>query len=110
MLETILQPDDENERCGFLLKDGTIVEITNVATEPRVSYEMDAAEALPYIEAGTVAATWHTHPDGDANLSGDDYEGFLRWPDLDHYVIGRAGDDVIVRWFHVDDGLVIACD
>ena len=109
MLETILLSDDVSERCGLLLTNGEIVEITNIAAEPEVSYEMDPVEVLPYLKAGTIASTWHTHPTGDPNLSGDDYAGFLMWPDLGHAIIGRRDGKVIVNRYRVEHGLVISC-
>lgn len=107
MLETTLQLNDTDERCGFLLKDGTIVPIDNVAFEPHLGYEMNSQQALPYVQAGTIAATWHTHPDGPPILSGEDYEAFLAWPDFEHYVIGRSKGKVVVTKYKIERGLVI---
>ena len=109
MLETILNSDDVAERCGFVLTSGELVELNNIAEEPEKSYEIDPVAALPYVKAGAIAATWHTHPNADPNLSGDDHEGFLLWPDLEHCIIGVFQGKVTVRRYRVEDGLVIAC-
>lgn len=109
MLETILKSGETAERCGLLLKDGTIVEITNVAADPEQGYEMDAAEALPHIKSGAIEATWHTHPQTDPTLSEDDRVGFLMWPDLEHAIIGIRDGDVKVMRYRVEHGLVLVC-
>ena len=108
MLETLLQPNDVDERCGLILKDGTIVEIENVAAVPDKSYKMNPVEVIKH--ADNIAATWHTHPDSDPNLSGADYTGFLGWPGLEHFIIGRRNGKVTVTKWIVENGLVLACD
>lgn len=108
MLETLLQPGDKEERCGIILKDGTIKELPNVADEPHLGFKMSPKALLPLLE--DVAATWHTHPDTDPNLSGEDYVGFLSWPDWQHHVIGLREGKVVVETYRVENGLVIGCD
>lgn len=104
MLEQLLQPNDVNERCGLVLSDGTIVEIVNIAEKPEDSYEMDPLGVIPFLSMAE--ATWHTHPNGTNILSGADYEGFKRWPDLRHHVIGKEG----VRSYYVDGEVVRECN
>lgn len=108
MLETMLQPGDVEERCGLVLKDGTLVEIPNIAEDKTLGYRMDPAEVLPYMD--DVAGTWHTHPDTDPNLSGEDYSGFLAWPDLEHSIVGLRNGAVTVTRYRVEDGMVLGCD
>ncbi len=108
MLETLLQPTDVNERCGFVMKDGSIIEIANVAKDPREGYEMDALEAIKHLK--DAAATWHTHPDTDPNLSGEDYSGFLSWPDMEHIIIGMRNGSPMVLRYKIEQGLVVGCD
>jgi len=108
MLETMLEQGQVEERCGLILKDGTVVEITNIAEDTRIGYRMDPSEVLPYVEE--LAGTWHTHPDTDPNLSGEDYSGFLMWPDLMHSIVGFRNGKVVVTRYRVEDGTVIACD
>lgn len=108
MLETLLQPTDTEERCGLVLKNGTIVEIENVADDKTNSYRMNPKGVLPFLDQ--LAETWHTHPDSDPNLSGEDYSGFLAWPDLVHNIIGLRAGRVVVQRYRVDKGVVIACD
>lgn len=108
MLETLLQPGDTEERCGLVLKDGSIVEIENIAEDKTNSYKMNPEGVLPFLDH--LAGTWHTHPDGDPNLSGEDYSGFLAWPDLEHSIIGLRDRKAVVQSYRVDKGVVIACD
>lgn len=76
------------ERCGLILKNGAILELPNVHEDPQNGFRVDPAEILKH-EAET-AATWHTHPSGNANLSMEDYHCFLAWPELFHYVVSRV--------------------
>jgi proteasome lid subunit RPN8/RPN11 len=108
MLENLLQPSDTVERCGLILKDGTILELVNVHDTPERGYRMDPTAALPHLE--NLTGTWHTHPDSDPNLSEEDYAGFLAWPDLEHYIIGRRNGQLAVSKYIVEEGMVIECD
>lgn len=108
MLETLLQPGDVDERCGLIVEGNIIIHIPNIAENKALGYEMDPTEVLPYLDE--VIGTWHTHPDADPNLSGEDYSGFLSWPDLEHLIIGvREGNVVVVR-YKIENGLVVECD
>src|SRR3546814_11024753 len=76
------------ERCGFVLRDGTVVEITNVHDEPERGFRMAPARVLEYVDNPDLVGTWHTHPGGDPNLSQEDYAGFLHWPALEPLIVG----------------------
>lgn len=88
------------ERVGFLLKDGKVVEVENIASDPLQAFQVSADDLLKY--EGKAAATWHTHPGATRNLSVADYHTFLAWPELEHYIIGSNG----VRHYQVRDGEV----
>lgn len=96
-LSDLYRPDGP-ERVGFVLKDGTVVEVTNVCSEPEEGFEVSAEDLVTY--SSDAVATWHTHPGASRNLSIKDYEMFLDWSDLDHYIIGDDG----VRRYTVMDG------
>lgn len=110
MLETLLQPHDTEERCGLILTDGEVVEIPNVANDPVIGYVMDVEKVLPYLTAGNIKGTWHTHPDSPPVLSGEDLEGFLGWPDLEHHIVGRVKGKPVVRSYKIQSGAVVECD
>lgn len=93
--------DTGPERVGFVLQDGTVVEVENVCHDPENGFEVNPRDLVDYED--DLWATWHTHPGSDANLSSDDYAGFLSWPYLYHYVIGK--DDI--RRFKVVNGQVL---
>jgi proteasome lid subunit RPN8/RPN11 len=106
VLETLLKPTDTEERCGLLLAGNSLVEVKNIANDPVMGYLMDPEEVLPYLTNSMIVGTWHTHPNGSAQLSGEDFKGFLAWPQLVHYVIGRDG----VKCYKVENGAVLECD
>ena len=110
MLETLYNHEDLSERCGLVLTDGTIVEIENIAEDKTNSYLMNPEAVLPFLKDELIAETWHTHPKGDPNLSGEDQQGFLDYPDLVHSIIGwRNGAVTVTRW-QIEEGLVVGCD
>ena len=75
----------EREQAGFILKNGEIVEVENVCHDPENGFDVRPRDILRY--ASEAQATWHTHPNGKANLSENDYETFSNWPELDHYIV-----------------------
>lgn len=91
----------EQERVGFVLASGEVVEVQNVAEDPKVSFSVSTEDLLKY-EDEAIAA-WHTHPKGGVNLSAEDYEAFMMWPDWDHYIIGSGQ----VAKYKVEDGVVV---
>lgn len=96
-----LKKTDEQERCGLILTGDKIIETKNTHDDPVKGFKIDV-EALAENE-DSLTGTWHTHPNDTANLSQEDYAGFLQWPDLRHYIIGVDG----VRCFEVADGLIV---
>lgn len=101
-----LKADDAKERCGFVLTGGKIVELTNTSPDPENQFRINPADTIAHMKKG-VTATWHTHPTSTPNLSGEDYQCFLNWDDLDHYVIGRRDEKVHVERYAVEDGMVV---
>lgn len=89
------------ERVGFVLTDGTVVEVRNAAPNPDAAFDVAAEDLLAYEDR--LAATWHTHPGAPAQLSGADYQAFRAWPHLAHLIVGSDG----VRRYAVHHGAVI---
>lgn len=77
------------ERVGCIRKDHSILEFINDSLKPEESFTVPD-EALGVLETEALA-TWHTHPQGSPNLSGDDYNTFRAWPELYHFIIGLNG-------------------
>jgi proteasome lid subunit RPN8/RPN11 len=80
------------EACGFIMEDGSIIEIKNISLAPLKAFKMctrDATEKL----SGTldfVAGVWHTHPKGTIHPSAEDLEGIKRGavqPNWDYYIV-----------------------
>lgn len=99
--ELLAKLADGPERGGLVLLDGTIVELTNTAADPNEGFQPASTELVAYID--NAAATWHTHPGETANLSVEDWETFILWPNLQHLIIGTDG----VRQYGVKNGAVI---
>jgi proteasome lid subunit RPN8/RPN11 len=96
-----LGPDDGPETGGVILNDGSIVEIPSIHPEPNTGYQPDPVVLLALIDQ--LAGTWHTHPGATSNLSVEDAETFVNWPDLTHAIIGTDG----VRWYRAKGSAVI---
>lgn len=91
--------EDGPERVGFVLKDGTFVEVENKAAYDPEAPRFEVAPEVMIEHAETAQATWHTHPGQSGNLSIDDYWAFKNWPQFVHYIVGNDG----VWMFRVDD-------
>lgn len=87
--------DEGFERAGFILEDLTLIEIPNISADPENSFLMYPDEAVKYCERAI--ATWHTHPNGSANLSKEDYDLCFNWPDLYHVVLGKRDSAKIFK-------------
>jgi hypothetical protein len=79
----------ENERCGFILASGEIVECTNICPDPAQGFEVGDFDLDRYID--DAVATWHTHPGDTRLLSVGDYETYRGMPDLMHFIVGTDG-------------------
>lgn len=89
------------ERVGFVLNDGTVVEVKNIHGTPQNDFDVDPKDLIKYED--TAIASWHTHPITTAHLSTDDYSGFTMWPDLLHWIVGTDG----IAGYVVRNGAVI---
>jgi len=78
-----------NERVGFVLNTGEVVEVDNVALQPDKAFMVSTIDLMRYEDIAV--ATWHTHPGESSNLSDMDYRAFYNWPHLKHYIIGKDG-------------------
>lgn len=79
--------DEGAERVGFILKDDTIVEVMNIAGDPLIGFMVSGDDVMKYMD--DAVATWHTHPNYTANLSGNDYTTFTNWDDYHHFIVGK---------------------
>jgi len=77
-----------NERGGFITKDGIIVEVENIH-QNKEDYFMFSCDDLDKLDDENVLATFHTHPNKSANLSKEDYDAFVNWEKLLHFIVGK---------------------
>lgn len=89
------------ERVGFIIPRNEIVEVRNISDKPHDGFLVAPEDIILYTEEKEAIATWHTHPNQSANLSGEDYRIFHNWPNLTHFIIGNDG----VRAFKFDEQL-----
>lgn len=89
------------ERVGFVLEDGEIVECMNICDDPQNGFDVSDAELAKYCDMAV--ATWHTHPDGTKLLSVGDHQTFLTNDDLVHFIIAPDG----VAIYIIEDGFVM---
>lgn len=93
-----------SERVGFLLHDGSVVEVENTHSEPEEGACIRASDLFAYEQRAK--AFWHTHPGGSCNLTAQDRRAFLGYPLHIHYIVGADG----VAGFAVLDGEVVRCE
>lgn len=94
------QVTDVKERCGLII-DGQVVETENIHPEPTTGFEIDPIDIIENLDH--IEGTWHTHLNSTSTLSGDDYQCFIQWPDLRHYILSDQG----VTQYEVREGAVI---
>lgn len=57
-------------------------------------------EDMNKLDEPDTLGSFHTHPGKSGNLSYDDYESFMAYPGLVHYIVGSDG----VKAYKVIDG------
>ena len=64
------------EACGFVMENGDIIEIRNVAVNRMRQFRMDCQEMVEKLidRDDFITAVWHTHPGGNPNPSVKDLE------------------------------------
>lgn len=91
------------ERVGFILAGDDLIEVPNISPSPQNSFMVRGEDILKYAIDGPAVATWHTHPQKDANLTVQDHEMFMNYPTLKHYIVGTDG----VRSYSVAKGKIV---
>lgn len=82
--------DEGIERGGYILRDGTIVEVENVHPNKVEGFAFSVND-LDKLENEDVIATFHTHPNGKANLTREDSIAFRNWSEFLHFIVGKDG-------------------
>lgn len=66
---------DWYEVCGFVMADGSYVEVENIDEDPAKGFTMDKDQMMDVIKGKTpIAATFHSHPSGQRWPSATDTE------------------------------------
>lgn len=91
----------DEERCGFVLKTGEIVEVENICEDRQNGFQVKSEDVFKHLLIAE--ATWHTHPGASKNLSANDHQAFRNFPEWKHYIIGEDG----VACYVVQNGMVI---
>ena len=103
-LKRKLKKTDTVERCGLVLTDGMVFQLENLHDNPEVGFRISGTELYKY--ETMLMGTWHTHPGKTSVLSQEDYNGFLNWPDLTHFIVGIDG----VRAYRVEGDVIREVD
>lgn len=89
------------EACGFIMKDGTIIECLNIAKNPTSAFEMsskDLIEKLAGHDLSSISGIWHTHPRGTNYPSKTDVHAMnigAIHEDWDYYIVTK---DEVTQW------------
>lgn len=69
-----------HEACGFVMDDGSIVEIRNVSPYPARRFAMDRQQVYEKIgdRIDAITGVWHTHPSGIPKPTATDIESIAR--------------------------------
>ncbi len=91
------------ERVGIVTHDGDVVELINVSNDRVKGFSVSGEDLMTWFASGQAKSSWHTHDGKSANLSADDYQGFLNWPEMDHYIISHSA---IHRYYTVNGAVL----
>jgi proteasome lid subunit RPN8/RPN11 len=103
-LKRKLKPADTEERCGLILKNGTVFQTPNVHPDPQVGFQIPGCDLVT--NEAELLGTWHTHPGKTSVYSMEDHTGFMNWPQLTHFIVGADG----VRAYRAEDGIMREVD
>lgn len=87
MIELLKYWNKNVEVCGVILDRENVVVCENRSTTPHDTFQI-SPETLESL-ASTPTHFWHTHPSNCVNLSMDDYNAFLKFPDQIHLIVGK---------------------
>lgn len=80
--------DEGNERGGYITSENIAFEVNNIHPQADNNF-MFSCEDLDKLDSNDVIATFHTHPNKTSNLSKEDYDSFVNWEKLLHFIIGK---------------------
>ena len=106
-LNSLKEKLDDNERIGFIVQQSKslkVIETNNISPEPNDNFIFDPDDLKSYVfsDKHKTVATWHTHPNSDANLCANDYVGLLNYPELKPIIVSK--DEI--RIYEVIDGAI----
>lgn len=82
---------DEGVERGGYLKSDEFVECDNVHINPIEGFCFSFDDLDKLEEDEKIIATFHTHPNGNKNLSKEDFTAFTNWSNLLHFIVGKDG-------------------
>jgi len=89
------------EACGFILNDGQIIEVANVAQNPMAYFEMDGQDVAKRVtleQISRISAVWHTHPNGSTVPSHTDIEAMKCGAVQSHWLYFIATPSAVTQW------------
>lgn len=94
-----------HEMCGYILKDWTLVVISNVSSSTRDSFEFDPDQQKNIVEKHLeeIVGIFHTHPSGKSHPSPRDEENWPKVPGMRYWI---ATWDRVSEWA-VKNGKVV---
>lgn len=84
-----------NEVCGFIMKDGSIIQVPNLHHDPKRGFLM-ASQCLETLNPYGIQAIWHSHPKGSLKPSKADIESIrvgAIWPEWEYWIVTK--DEVV---------------
>lgn len=94
----------DRERGGFILPDGAVIEVDNIAETPAEAFVAHAEDIMRH--ANTSVALWHTHTGESAHLSAEDWKTFVSWPGYEHIIVSSQS----IRFYAVSGPRVLNVD
>lgn len=83
-----IQKSSIEEVGGYITNDDKVIKCENIHQDKSNNF-MFSCEDLDKLENESTIATFHTHINKSANLSKEDYNAFLNWEKLLHFIVGE---------------------
>jgi len=98
MRETVLRKAPR-EAVGLLTNDGRIIELSNLASDPGINFEISRAELLEKLTGEELEelTLWHSHPSGGVGPSRTDMQQKI--PFVHHLVVTIVDNDLVYTYY-----------
>lgn len=80
---------DDGLEVGGYIKNDNVVLCENDSPNPLENFSFKMEDLIKINDEEGAVALFHTHPNGTAVMSKEDFKAFLNYPDFFHLIVGK---------------------